>query len=673
MSAADYLAGAALLMVVVASAWFAGRAIAGALAPQLTGPSRTVGQAIGGLSVLIVVVEIAGTVGEFRVAPVVAGMAGVALIARVARGRPAEPDDRPDRRVGPGAAAVIGAVGALVVAEWVPAVLATFDHGFLDNDSLDYHLPFAARWVQTASLTHLQFASPDTPVAFHPANGELLHAIGMLLFRHDIVSPVLNLGWLALALLAAWCVGRPRGLGLVTLTATAAWLAVPIMANTQAGTAATDLVALACLLCSVALLMAVPFDDWTPGLVALAGLAGGLALGSKLTVIAPLGVLTIAVFAVSRRRPAVAAAWAGPFVLTGSFWYLRNLARVGSPIPTLHLPLLPAPRIALDDRYGFSVARYATDATVWRHALLPGLRQALSPGWPLLVAVAAAAGAAGLLRRSKGPEPRLLGAIGALSLAAYLVTPTTAFGPPGHPVLFVANLRYAVPGALCVTIAGLLTLGREARTLRIASTAAMVALVGLVGWYVGADPNRPTAHRVASIGGAIVLLGGAAVLGSVPRRWPRRGVLGAAVALGTLAVVAVGYREQHHYLRLRYLGGTHGADAAYSWARDVRDQRIATVGIFQKYPLTGLDLSNYVQYLGETGPHGSFTDFSTCPPWRDAVNRGHYQYLVVGPPFPDSPLPPAAPWVAADPAARRVLVSETTTVYRLAGPLTVCP
>ena len=35
----------------------------------------------------------------------------------------------------------------------------------------------------------------------------------MLFFDRDIVSPVINLGWLAVALLSAYCIGRPYGLG----------------------------------------------------------------------------------------------------------------------------------------------------------------------------------------------------------------------------------------------------------------------------------------------------------------------------------------------------------------------------------------------------------------------------------------------------------------------------
>ena len=55
-----------------------------------------------------------------------------------------------------------------------------------------------------------------TPVLlswFYPANSELLHAAGMVIIGRDVLSPLLNLGWSALALLASWCLGRPWGVG----------------------------------------------------------------------------------------------------------------------------------------------------------------------------------------------------------------------------------------------------------------------------------------------------------------------------------------------------------------------------------------------------------------------------------------------------------------------------
>ena len=78
-------------------------------------------------------------------------------------------------------------------------------------DSTWYHGPFAAGFLQSGDTWDLHFIAPQFLAWFYPANSELFHAVGMLAFGRDILSPLLNLGWLAGCLLAGWCVGRPFG------------------------------------------------------------------------------------------------------------------------------------------------------------------------------------------------------------------------------------------------------------------------------------------------------------------------------------------------------------------------------------------------------------------------------------------------------------------------------
>ena len=48
-------------------------------------------------------------------------------------------------------------------------------------------------------------------VWFYPQNSELLHSAGLLFLDTDFLSPLINIGWMSLCLLAAWCFGRPYG------------------------------------------------------------------------------------------------------------------------------------------------------------------------------------------------------------------------------------------------------------------------------------------------------------------------------------------------------------------------------------------------------------------------------------------------------------------------------
>ena len=77
----------------------------------------------------------------------------------------------------------------------------------------------------------------------------------------------------------------------------------------------------------------------------------------------------------------------------GGYWYLRNLAHSGNPLPWIHHlgPItLPAPEQALGGREAHSVLGYLTDGTVWSDWFLPGLHDGLTLLWPLLALLALA-------------------------------------------------------------------------------------------------------------------------------------------------------------------------------------------------------------------------------------------------------------------------------------------
>ena len=133
-------------------------------------------------------------------------------------------------------------------------------------------------------------------------------------------------------------------------------------------------------------------------------------------------------------------------LVTGGYWYLRNLFAVGNPIPfTAFGPLgLPTPERRSSCGPGFSVAHYWNDPDVWKDWFVPKLAEELGPLWPLVL-IAMVGG--GVYRRLAGREPilRALGAVGRLTAFAYLVTPLTAGGEEGEPIAFEWNIRYLAP------------------------------------------------------------------------------------------------------------------------------------------------------------------------------------------------------------------------------------
>ncbi len=145
------------------------------------------------------------------------------------------------------------------------------------------------------------------------------------------------------------------------------------------------------------------------------------------------------------------------------------------------------------------------------------------------------------------------------------------------------------------------------------------------------------------------------------------------------AIVAVGYPVQRHYLQSRYSDPTFttpGLDAAFAWADDVSDARIATTSTRQ-YPLFGTDLSNRVQFVGRETADGGFEALTGCRAWRRALAAGHYDYVVAtydrlepgNPPYPSQ-----ARWTEG-PGARVILRKPPTVVFEVDASLdpAACP
>ena len=188
----------------------------------------------------------------------------------------------------------------------------------------------------------------------------------------------------------------------------------------------------------------------------------------------------------------------------------------------------------------------------------------------------------------------------------------------------------------------------------------------------------PSNHVPGAIAIGAVLI----VCGLVARQAPRALLATGAFAL-LVGVVIAGYPWQGHYLRERYTFNPGFNYLGRTWAffRGVRHSRVGVVGTFGgffSYPLYGLDGSNRVQYVALRGPHGSFTQITSCRGWRDAVNAGRFRYLVTTPsrdPWRPKALgpSPAAAWTASDPAARVLLTrraqGQPITVFELHGRL----
>jgi hypothetical protein len=424
-------------------------------------------------------------------------------------------------------------------------------------------------------------------------------------------------------------------------------------------------------------------DRWA---VAAAGLAAGLAAGTRVTGLAMAAALTVAVVVLAGpgRRWAAAGWWFLAALAGGAFWYLRNLIVVGNPIPEVHSlgPIsLPHPERVQEGRPDFSIVHYATDTGVWREYFGPGLHEAFGTLWPLIVFGALAAALLAVLR-GRDRIVRWVGAVALFGALAYLFTPLSAAGAEGEPVGFGINIRYVIPALLAGIV--LLPLGRwldgERRQGGLVGVLLLVFLV----------TNRPddALHdkaRVFAFFLVVLVILLPALLLYLRSRGAGAGPGLVAAAGLAVCLVAIGYPLQRHYLDNRFanegtaedqIPGMH-LDSAYRWARGVEDSRIGLAGTtagFAGYGFYGTDLSNRVHYLGEDGPHGAFNAIPTCAAFRAAVNAADLDYLVTAPFLnflhPGDPIAsPEARWLQGEDAVSPVLRSGPVTVWRVDGRL----
>src|SRR5215218_9326595 len=326
-----YVLGAVQLALVVAPIGFSSYRLRQRLLPAWEGAPARLVEAIVGVAIVIWISEILGTFGLFYAGTLIVAALLVAGTTVLWPAGPAAAGDPPPPARQEGVPPTTSPTGGgywslLVMVAVISATVFSYavttkhalDRGVFNFDSLWYHLPFAVDMVQTHSVVGMHHTDTVFTNWFYPQNSELLHAVGILLTGRDTLSLFVNRGWLAVAFLAAHCVGRPYGRGAVTAIAAAILLECHTLVVRDPGAAKNDLAAAALLLASIAILVeawshraaashgvvevrhlieakAQPHPwEWDRWALAAAGLAAGLAAGTRVTALAMAAALTVA-------------------------------------------------------------------------------------------------------------------------------------------------------------------------------------------------------------------------------------------------------------------------------------------------------------------------------------------------------------------------------------------
>jgi hypothetical protein len=710
-SLGSYIGACLAVIGIVSAVGLGGYWLRRWLVPEFSGALARLADATIAVALLVISLELLGTLSILRTGWIVLFCIGIGLFAALLGWRyaPRNGHEVSAPRVQSAALLIALGVASFTVAEWTFPSQLSLDQGMFGGDTTWYHMPFSARIAQEHSIVHLHFTDPLRIAAwFYPQSSELVHGTAIALFKSDWLSPLINLVWLSIALLAAWCVGRPYKVGPATLVAAALVLDAGVMIETQPGEGRNDIMGLAFLIAFAAFLInghqrrapAAGAVQDTPekdaplldkGPLVIAGIAAGLAISVKFTFLIPVVAITLGVVAFSGRGRRLTTAWVLGLstLVVGGYWYLRTaIGSGGNPTPQISFgPLhLPQPdQMPLDPRPRFAVADYLTEPTIYRKWFFPQLDNALGPLWPLILIVAVAA-AVYIAFRSRNLILRVI-AVGALATAVvYVFTPLTAAGQEGSPTGFFTNTRYLTPGLVLALI--LLPIARPLRAPDSRAWQTLLFLTAVYAITVLMTPRWYPGFIVGTVFLTLALVWAPAALGFArSRQIVSRAVVAGAAGVVLLLAIVLGRAQEvqyynHHYTRTTLFLQEGGPQKAYEFAHNQHGKRIGIAGsgeiFFGQYGFYGANLDNYVQYIGVPGPDGTYRLATSCGQFRRRINAGDYDYLIISRFTQDSiDAPywyPIYRWVRSDPALEKIveepdITPEPDYVFKVNGKL----
>lgn len=430
-----------------------------------------------------------GTAGLLRSGPIaLASLAllGLELTVSARERRPPRPGDQSAPRSNartPHSERIGLALLCGVLAWWAGLTLGS-GTGFVWDD-LAYHATLPAWWARTGTLEVV----PLNYQGYYPANAELFALWFVAPFRSDALANASVFAWLALLALGFAAIAREHELALLPVALALACFVLSPAVGFFAGTFSANDLALAAL--GVAMLAFAGCGDERGGAgrALLSGLAGGLALGTKVS-IAP-QVALVALWWGSRQlgggpRAQRLGLFSAGVLLGGGYWYARNWLLTGNPIYPAELGPFDGP-FSSEAQYRTTLVPTILEGWTRPRFWLRFMNRRLD--WPLTLGIVSLAGyALGLLFTARGAEGRrrrywiLLALAGLLFFALFPLQPFS--GTNNRPTSGLHHpIRYlALPFAL-----GLLLFASAARRQNGARVLAVSAALALAALAVTPD------------------------------------------------------------------------------------------------------------------------------------------------------------------------------------------
>jgi hypothetical protein len=669
--AGDYLEGAVFFLAMLAATLAGAGLLLRRRYPALGGAEAVVAFGVlATLGVLAVHVVPAALGILDRWSVLAASLAWLAGCLKLP-GAPGPAADRPVTGAGDRISSRLALAGVAVVAVFALAFVR--DQIIAASGSIDFmnfHMAGVARWIQSGSIWQVDTLLPFVAPGNYPNNGDVILLAGALPWSNDFLAHLVMLPFFGLTGVATYAVALRLGaLQAPAAIAGCLVLAVPVVAVPPLSHAIVDSVMLFTFAAGLLFLLRHHRSGATADLV-LAGLSLGVSFGTKwygVSAVAIVVFVWLGARLLARVEPRVVlrqgAAVAGLIALAGGIWMLRNWIVSGNPVfpvkvAPLGITIFDAPPDFVREQAGFTIFDYLGDWDAWDEFILPQFRRALA--FPALLSLLGLLAGAVLIgvRRPQAPLRGFLiaaTACAALIAAAYAVTPYTAGGPEGSPVLVGADSRYVVPAlvvasAIAAWAAGTVSWGPIAFC-----GLGLVAIVDGVGWAARGELS-PASIEVkqwvfAVFAGAVLVAVGRVLWRERERLlgpW-RRPAMGVALVLVAVAVAA-GYEIQDRFNSGRY----HDADPTIDFLLADGDggQRVGLAGLWDDsglappLPAFGTRFGNEVDYVGPLereflGRYESPEEFEA------ALERGDFDYLVVGRGRPGEPASPEGRWAQA--------------------------